>query len=181
MTKASVQWWMLVGFCGVKGGDVAPFWPKIGFLWVRTIEPMFIGEYTHTVDNKGRITVPAVYRNELEDGAYLTRGLDGCLGLYPDAEWKHLTEKVKALPMTSRSARDFRRFFYGSAVETTPDRQGRILIPSYLREYASIGIEATVVGMDTFIEIWHPETWEVTRQSVEADEANVDRWADLGI
>ena len=114
---------------------------------------MFIGEFTHTVDEKGRVTIPARYRVELEDGAFVTRGLDGCLVLYPDPEWKLLTEKVKALPMTDRRARDFRRFFFGSATESVPDRLGRILIPSYLREYASIGSEATVVGMDTYIEM----------------------------
>jgi MraZ protein len=142
---------------------------------------MFIGEFTHTVDEKGRVTIPARYREELEDGAYVTRGLDGCLVLYPDAEWKLLTEKVKTLPMTDRRARDLRRFFYGSATESMPDRQGRILIPSYLREYASIGSDATVVGMDTYIEIWHPEAWQAMRQGVEIGEQSSEHWAELGI
>jgi MraZ protein len=142
---------------------------------------MFIGEFTHNVDDKGRVTIPARYREELEEGAYVTRGLDGCLVLYPEPEWKALTEKVKALPMTDRRARDFRRFFFGSAVDVAPDRQGRILLPSYLREYASLGSEVTVVGMDTYVEIWNPETWQTTRQSVEEDEDNAERWAELGI
>lgn len=142
---------------------------------------MFIGEFNHTVDDKGRVTIPARYRQELEDGGIVTRGLDGCLVLYPDLEWKVLTEKVKELPMTDRRARDFRRFFYGSAAEAALDRQGRILIPAYLREYASVGSEATVVGMDTYIEIWNPETWHNTRQGVEAGEDNADRWTELGI
>jgi MraZ protein len=142
---------------------------------------MFIGEFTHTVDEKGRITIPVRYREQLEDGAYVTRGLDGCLVLYPDSEWKLLTDKVKTLPMTDRRARDFRRFFYGSATESVPDRQGRILIPSYLREYASIGTEATVVGMDTYIEIWHPEAWQAMRQGVEIGEQSAEHWAELGI
>jgi MraZ protein len=142
---------------------------------------MFIGEFTHTVDDKGRLTIPARYRQELDDGAYVTRGLDGCLVLYTDLEWKALTDKIKALPMTDRRARDFRRFFFGSAVEAAPDRQGRVLIPAYLREYASIDSEATVVGTDTYIEIWNPETWQTMRQSVADDEDNADRWTDLGI
>jgi MraZ protein len=92
-----------------------------------------------------------------------------------------LTEKVKTLPMTDRRARDFRRFFYGSATESMPDGQGRMLIPSYLREYASIGSEATVVGMDTYIEIWHPEAWQAMRQGVEIGEQSAEHWAELGI
>ncbi len=142
---------------------------------------MFIGEFTHTVDDKGRVTIPARYRQDLEDGAYVTRGLDGCLVLYPDTEWRVLTEKVKALAMTDRRARDFRRFFFGSAAEAAPDRQGRILIPAYLREYASIGNEVTVVGMDTYVEIWNPETWQMMRQGVEDERDNAERWAELGI
>ena len=142
---------------------------------------MFIGEFTHSVDNKGRVTIPARYRQQLEDGGFVTRGLDGCLVLYPDSEWKALTERVKDLPMTDRRARDFRRFFYGSAAEAVLDRQGRILLPSYLREYASVGSDATVVGMDTYIEIWNPEIWHAMRQGVENDEDNAERWAQLGI
>jgi MraZ protein len=142
---------------------------------------MFFGEFNHTVDEKGRVTVPARFRPVLAQGGYVTRGLDGCLVLYPNEEWEVLAQKVNALPTTDRRARDFRRFIFGSATETAPDRQGRILIPTYLRQYASIGGEATVVGMNNYIELWNPETWQKMRQNVENDEDNAERWAELGI
>lgn len=142
---------------------------------------MFFGEFNHTVDEKGRITIPVRFRPHLAQGGYVTRGLDRCLALYPNGEWEALAEKVNALPTTDRRVRDFRRFIFGSASETAPDRQGRILIPAYLRQYADIDSEVTVVGNNTYVEIWNPETWETMRQGVENDEVNVERWAVLGI
>ena len=142
---------------------------------------MFLGEFNHTVDEKGRMTIPARFRPDLAQGVVVTRGLDGCLALYPNAEWEKLAQKVNALPLTDRRARDFRRFMFGSASEAVPDRQGRVLIPVYLREYAAVDGEVTVVGMNTYIEIWNPETWQTMRQGVEIDDDNVERWAELGI
>jgi MraZ protein len=142
---------------------------------------MFLGEFNHTVDEKGRITVPARFRPELALGVVVTRGLDGCLALYPNAEWDTLAQQLNTLPLTDRRARDFRRFMFGSASEAVPDRQGRVLIPGYLRQYAAIDGEVTVVGMNTYIEIWNPETWHAMRQGVEKDEDNLERWAELGI
>ena len=142
---------------------------------------MFLGEFTHMVDDKGRVTIPARFRFDLEKGVVVTRGLDGCLTLYPTAEWEALAQKVNALPMTDRHARDFRRFVFGSASEAFPDRQGRVLIPAYLRKYASIDGDVAVVGMNTYIEIWNPITWQAMRQTVENDEDNTDRWVTLGI
>jgi MraZ protein len=142
---------------------------------------MFLGEFNHTLDDKGRVTVPARFRPDLAAGAILTRGLDGCLVLYPNAHWETLAERVNALPITDRRARDFRRFVFGSATEALPDRQGRVLVPGYLREYAGIDGDVTIVGMNTYIEIWNPETWQAMRQGVEKDEANAERWAELGI
>jgi MraZ protein len=142
---------------------------------------MFLGEFSHTVDDKGRMTIPARFRPELATGVVVTRWLDGCLALYTNAEWEALAERVEALSITDRSARDFRRFIFGGAVEATPDRQGRVLIPAYLREYAGIDGEVTVVGMNTYVEIWRPDTWTEMRQGVEQDKANTERWAELGI
>jgi MraZ protein len=142
---------------------------------------MFLGEFNHTVDDKGRMIIPARFRPDLAQGLVVTRGLDGCLALYPNAEWEELAQKVNALPLTDRRARDFRRFMFGSASEAVPDRQGRVLIPAYLWEYASVDGEVTVVGMNTYIEIWNPETWQTMRQGVETDDENVERWAELGI
>jgi MraZ protein len=92
-----------------------------------------------------------------------------------------LVQKLNDLPITDRRARYFRRFVFGSAIEAVPDRQGRVLIPNYLREYASIDNDVTVVGMNTYIEIWKPETWHTMRQGVEDAEDNAERWAELGI
>lgn len=142
---------------------------------------MFLGEYNHTIDDKGRVIIPARFRPDLATGLVVTRGLDGCLALYSNAAWEALAEQVNALPITDRRARDFRRFVFGSATEATLDRQGRALIPAYLREYAGIDSEVTVVGMNTYIEIWNPKTWQAMRQEVENDEANAERWAALGI
>jgi MraZ protein len=142
---------------------------------------MFLGEYNHTLDDKGRVTIPARFRAEMATGVVVTRGLDGCLALYPNDEWASLAERVNALPITDRRARDFRRFVFGSAADGVPDRQGRITIPAYLRQYAGIDSEVMIVGMNTYIEIWNPETWEAIRQAVEGDEANADNWAELGI
>ena len=142
---------------------------------------MFLGEFNHTVDEKGRMTIPARFRPDLAQGVVVTRGLDGCLALYPNAEWEKLAQKVDALPLTDRRARDFRRFMFGSASEAVPDRQGRVLIPAYLREYGAVDGEVTVVGMNTYIEIWNPETWQTMRQGVETDDDNVERWVELGI
>lgn len=142
---------------------------------------MFVGEFIHALDDKGRVTIPARFRPDLATGAVVTRGLDGCLALYSNPAWEALAQKVNALPVTDRRARDFRRFVFGSATEVVPDRQGRILIPAYLRRYAAIDGEVTVVGNYTYIEIWNPETWRATRQDVEDDEVNTERWAELGI
>jgi MraZ protein len=142
---------------------------------------MFVGEFNHTLDDKGRVTVPARFRPDLATGAVITRGLDGCLAVYPNAAWEELAQKVNTLPVTDRRARDLRRFMFGSATEVVPDRQGRILVPAYLRQYATINGEVTVVGNYTFIEIWNPETWLAMRQGVENDEGNAERWAELGI
>lgn len=142
---------------------------------------MFLGEFSHTIDNKGRMTIPSRFRPNLAAGVVVTRGLDGCLALYPIDEWESLAQRVNALPITDRRARDLRRFFFGSASESVPDRQGRILIPAYLREYADIDDEVMGVGMNTYVEIWNPQTWQEMRQGVEENKVDAASWAELGI
>jgi MraZ protein len=165
----------------VEVGQGDPIWLETGSQWVKALEQMFLGEFNHTVDDKARVTIPARFRPHLAKGIVITRGLDGCLALYPRGEWEALAQRVNALPITDRRARDFRRFVFGSAAESAPDRQGRVLIPAYLRQYAGIDGEVTVVGMNTYIEIWSSETWQAVRQDVENDRDNVERWAELGI
>lgn len=121
---------------------------------------MFWGEYLHHLDKKGRLIIPARYRKELADGAILTRGLDQNLIIYPQATWQAVTQQINDMPITQPGARALRRLLFSGAVEMSFDKQGRVLVPPYLREYASIENEVLVVGMENFIELWEPECWQ---------------------
>ena len=120
---------------------------------------MFMGEYNHTIDAKGRLIIPAKFRETLGEEFILTRGLDGCLSIYPMDEWKSFEEKLKALPRTDKNARAFLRFFVAGATSCELDRQGRILVPSTLREFAGLEKEVVLTGSLTRIEIWSKEKW----------------------
>jgi len=123
---------------------------------------MFLGQYTHSLDDKGRVTIPARHRDTLSSDIVVTRGLDRCLTIYPIELWKEISEKVNALPMTDPRGRALRRIFYADALYAKPDRQGRILIPDRLREHAGLepGAEAVVVGLESYLEVWTPQRWE---------------------
>ena len=136
---------------------------------------MFWGEYSHCIDKKGRLIIPARYRAYLCDGAFLTRGLDKNLVIYPQESWKQLTEQISELPLTNARGRSLRRLFFSGAVDISLDRQGRLLIPAYLREYASLEGDAFIIGMETYIEIWEPSRWHHALDEVSselADSAN---------
>lgn len=120
---------------------------------------MFMGEYQHQLDTKGRMIVPAKFRDELTEHFVITRGLDKCLFGYPLDEWKRIEEKLKTLPITKRDARKFMRLFFSGAVEVELDKQGRINIPKNLMEYAGLSKECTVIGVSTRIEIWNRSSW----------------------
>jgi MraZ protein len=120
---------------------------------------MFMGEYNHNVDTKGRMIVPAKFRDELGDSFIVTRGLDKCLFAYPMNEWKIIEEKLKTLPLTKKDARAFTRFFFSGAIECEVDKQGRINIPSSLRTYADLEKECVVIGVSERVEIWAKESW----------------------
>lgn len=126
---------------------------------------MFIGEYQHAIDSKNRIIIPSKFREELGDAFILTKGLDGCLYVYPMEEWKLLESKLKRLPLTNRNARAFVRFFFSGANEVNVDRQGRALVPQNLLEYASINKEIVSIGVSTRIEIWSKEKWKEYNES----------------
>jgi MraZ protein len=134
---------------------------------------MFLGRYAHNLDAKGRLAIPARYREALADGVVLTRGIDRCLALYPLQVWQPLAEKVAALPLTDADARNFRRLVFAEAVDLNLDGQGRILVPPELLRYAEIEREAVVVGVDTSIEIWSPERWSAIAASLDADGAAI--------
>lgn len=133
---------------------------------------MFIGEYEHNVDAKGRVIMPSKLREDIGDTFIITKGLDGCLFAYSQTEWTNFEEKLKALPLAQKNARNFVRFFLSGAVECEIDKQGRFLIPSNLREHALLDKEIVIIGVGTRIEIWNRETWKdySSDDNISADE-----------
>ena len=138
---------------------------------------MFIGEYEHSVDAKGRVIMPAKLREDIGEKFILTKGLDGCLFAYSQTEWTNFEEKLKTLPLTNKNARDFVRFFLSGAIECEIDKQGRFLIPGNLRGYAKLDKEIVILGVGTRIEIWNKETWNNSAEDISADEIaeNMDK------
>lgn len=141
---------------------------------------MFLGEYTHTIDDKGRLTIPAKYRGLLASGLVVTRGFDLNLMAFPMDEWQELAQRVAARPFSDEGVRAFRRRVFSGAVDLLPDRQGRILVPPYLREFAGIDGEVVIAGMFNYIELWSAAAWQSVRESVE-NSSDARRWEDLGI
>lgn len=129
---------------------------------------MFMGEYLHSLDSKGRLIIPSKFREELGEKFVMTRGLDGCLFVYPMSEWSILEGKLKALPLTKADARAFVRFFFSGATECETDKQGRIIIPANLRAYAKIEKEVVVIGVSNRVEIWSSELWNSFMESAES-------------
>jgi len=142
---------------------------------------MFLGEFVHTLDSKGRLTVPAKYRAELDAGMVVTRGMDRCLAVFPMAKWKELSGRVSGLPMTDRRARALKRFLFASASDVSPDKQGRILIPPRLREYADLDGEVVVAGLNDHIEIWNPQAWSSECEQADGHDFDIEAWAAFNI
>lgn len=132
---------------------------------------MFVGEYHHTIDDKGRLAMPAKMRRDLEDGAVVTRGVDRCLFVYSRQEWQKLAEKIAALPLADPKARSFSRTMLAGAMEVEFDKFGRVLLPGYLRDYADLKGEVVVAGLFNRIELWSKSAWTAynANQSVEDD------------
>ena len=130
---------------------------------------MFMGEYNHTIDAKGRLIVPAKFREILGDNFIVTKGLDGCLFVYPNDEWTRFEEKLKSLPLTNKNARQFTRFFLVGAAACEVDKQGRILLPQVLREFASLEKDVVLVGVASRIEIWSRERWDESMNTYDGD------------
>lgn len=129
-----------------------------------------MGEYTHSIDIKGRVIVPAKFRDDLGEHFVVTKGLDGCLFVYDNKEWAAFEEKLKTLPLTNKEARAFVRFFLAGAATVEVDKQGRILLPNVLREFAKLDKEAVLVGVGSRVEIWSKENWEETADFDDVDE-----------
>ncbi|MXQ55361.1 division/cell wall cluster transcriptional repressor MraZ [Shimazuella alba] len=121
---------------------------------------MFMGEFHHNIDDKGRMIIPSKFREDLGSSFVLTRGLDQCIFAYPRAEWTQLEQKLKALPFTKADARAFTRFFFSGACEVDLDKQGRIVLPSNLRTFANLTKECVVLGVSSRVEIWDRTIWE---------------------
>ncbi|WP_036832339.1 division/cell wall cluster transcriptional repressor MraZ [Pontibacillus litoralis] len=134
---------------------------------------MFMGEYQHNIDAKGRIIVPAKFREGLGETFVMTRGLDRCLFAYPLSEWSVIEEKLKKLPLTKKDARAFTRFFFSGAVECEVDKQGRINLPTTLCDYAQLEKECVVIGVSNRVEFWAKGNWN------EYFEASEDSFAEI--
>lgn len=134
---------------------------------------MFLGRHAHNLDVKGRLALPARFREKLSEGVVITRGFDDCLLVYPIEAWAPLAERVSALSVTDPDVRILRRMLFSHATDAQIDRQGRILVPADLRSFANLDREAVVVGMHTFIEIWSPEGWAAQDELVERDGASI--------
>lgn len=141
---------------------------------------MFMGEYNHTVDAKGRLIIPSKFRENLGDEFVVTKGLDGCLFVYDNNEWQAFEEKLKALPISNKEARKFVRFFLAGAASVEVDKQGRILLPGNLREFAGMDKEVVLIGVASRIEIWSKERYEEC-SSDEDMEQIAEHMADLGL
>ncbi|HLX35995.1 MAG TPA: division/cell wall cluster transcriptional repressor MraZ [Candidatus Limnocylindrales bacterium] len=142
---------------------------------------MFTGEYRHTVDDKGRLAVPAKFRAQLATGAVVSRWIDGCLAIHDQAGWEALSARLSALPLTNEAARLFQRQIYGGAFDVELDRQGRILIPGYLREEVGLTSDAVVAGIRDHAEIWAPKAWDDYRRAMTDPRTFADAIAGLGI
>lgn len=143
---------------------------------------MFYGEYSHSLDTKGRMNIPAKFRDKLSEPFYMTRGLDGCLFVFAENEWRDFEGKIKAIPLSSKEGRFFQRKFLSGAADCTLDKQGRVNIPPHLREAAELEKEATVIGVGSRIEIWSKAKWDAYNDMDEMDiDDMAERMAELGI
>jgi MraZ protein len=142
---------------------------------------VFTGEYRHTVDEKGRIAVPVRFRPELAQGAQVSKWIDGCVALFPRADWEALAERTATLPLTDQGSRTFQRFLFGAAFEVELDRQGRFVLPAVLRTFAGLESEVVVVGARNRLELWSPKTWGRYSAQMDRPEVLAEHLQGLGI
>lgn len=143
---------------------------------------MFIGEYTHNLDEKGRLAVPKKFRDQLERGAVVTRGLDDCLFLYTKDEWEKLAQKLASLPFSQANTRAFARLMLAGAMDVSLDKQGRVILPDYLRTYATIEKSVVVAGLYNRLEIWNEKKWREYTTATEASRNEIaEQLGELGV
>jgi MraZ protein len=143
---------------------------------------MFLGEFEHTIDQKSRLAIPVKFRTALSEGAVVTRGLDSCLTLYPKKEWEQVAEKIANLPITEPNARSFARFILAGAMDVEADKQGRIILPAYLRQYAGLRAQVVVAGLANRIEIWDKKKWSDYSEASQSNSSDIaSHLSSLGI
>lgn len=143
---------------------------------------MLIGEYSHNLDPKKRLSLPAKWRKELGETVVVTRGLDNCLFVYPLNEWQTVTEKIGRLPFGQADTRGFNRFFLSGAVETDVDSVGRILIPDFLKEFAGLSTKVVLAGIHDRVEIWDENRWKEYKAKIEKQaEALAEKLGEVGV
>lgn len=143
---------------------------------------MFLGEFEHTIDDKGRVAIPARFREVLGERFVVTKGFDSCLQAFPMSYWEQLREKVDRLPISSPDARNLRRLMFSPAQDVDIDRQGRGLIPQPLRLYAGLAEEVVITGMGNYFELWSAQRWRETQEFISENAAAIaGKFADLGI
>ena len=143
---------------------------------------MFIGEYHHAIDEKGRLAVPVKFRNDMKSGGVVTRGLDYCLFVYPKKDWQELAERLAKLPIAKATSRAFARLMLAGAMEVTVDSQGRIMIPEYLRDFGSLKKTVVVAGLYNRIELWDEKAWEKYRKGTESKSGDIaEALGELGV
>jgi MraZ protein len=143
---------------------------------------MFIGEFGHNIDAKGRLAIPAKFRVLLEEGAVVTTGLDNCLVLYPKQKFAAMAEKYANLPMSQAKARAFARFFLASATDVDFDIQGRVTLPEYLRKHASLKKKSIIAGLYDRIEIWDEEQWNIYKEKMQKESNDIaESMGELGV
>ena len=145
------------------------------------VEQMFLGQFQHNLDEKGRLTIPAKFRDALAEGAYLTQGLTGTCACITEADFEIMAEKISRLSMTDPAIRQLRRLIFATASEVQLDRIGRTLVPQFLREFAGLETEAVIVGVGEAIEIWSPEAWAEQEGLLQDADANAQRFAELDL
>ena len=143
---------------------------------------MFIGEFKHNLDEKGRMAIPVKFRKDLEKGAVVTRGLDNCLFVYSIDEWQKLATKLSNLPISQAKARAFARLMLAGAMDVVPDKQGRINLPEYLRQYAGLNKSVVVAGLYNRLEIWDSASWDKYSKDTEQSSTDIsEKLAELGV
>ena len=167
----------LVVYNGIEVVGCGKKWGKLS----HPTYPMFIGEYAHTIDEKGRLAIPVKFRNTLVR-AVVTKGLDGCLVMYPAPEWRKLADKLAALPISQANTRAFARLLLAGAMDVIVDRQGRVMLPEYLRTFAGLEKKVIVAGLYNRVELWSETAWQTYRKRVESASGDIaEQLGSLGV